>query len=271
MNYNPSEFNTIPFDNRAKQTLRQIYAVLYFMKEGLNHRQAINKAVKYFQVHDSQTIQDKCDRKFAGDIPTFVDWYKNGKILSELAKKKNLNEHDKKLFEELLAINNISSQPSLKSDISQKQGTGFGIPETSTHIESFQPSSKPDILQNKGAGFGTPETNAQVESCAVEYATKRYNSDGWKVISVENQKCGFDLICIKDGDEANVEVKGVSGRSCSFIITAGEYKQAKMNPNFFICVVTNVLIKPVAFIYPGKEFIEKFSIEPIQYKAELKA
>jgi hypothetical protein len=128
--------------------------------------------------------------------------------------------------------------------------------------------------ETEGNGiFGTYETNQQVESAAVKYVTKHYNSHGWKVISVENQKCGYDLVCTKDGDEErNVEVKGVSGKSCSFIITAGEFKQAGDNPKFFICIVTNALSSnPVPFSYSGKEFIEKFSIEPIQYKAKLKS
>jgi len=121
--------------------------------------------------------------------------------------------------------------------------------------------------------FGTYETNQQVESAAVNYVTEWYNLYGWEVTSVEDKKCGFDLICTtdKNGYEANVEVKGLSGKFCSFIITAGEVRQAESNPRFSICIVTNALSRnPILSTYSGKEFLEKFSIEPIQYKAKLK-
>ncbi len=131
--------------------------------------------------------------------------------------------------------------------------------------------SKPDKSQENGGGFGTPETNEEVESSAVRYVTKWYNSNGWEVESVENQKCGFDLICTKNGIQENVEVKGVSGKYCSFIITAGEVRQSEANPKFVICIVTNALsTNPNLYRCSGTEFLERFSIEPIQYKAKLK-
>ena len=81
-------FAKIEFNNRSLETLRQIYAVLYFMEEGAQYRDAIKKTVDYFpSVKDYQTIEDKCARKFAGYIGTFVEWYKWGKIIDKLTHK----------------------------------------------------------------------------------------------------------------------------------------------------------------------------------------
>jgi len=56
-----SEFEKIPFQNRATERLRQTYAVLYFLGNGASRREAITKASDYFpQIHDRyQTIESK--------------------------------------------------------------------------------------------------------------------------------------------------------------------------------------------------------------------
>lgn len=61
-----------------------------------------------------------------------------------------------------------------------------------------------------GAGFGNPEENKEVETAAIAFVTKLYESEGWQVVSVENEKCGFDLICTRGTTIENVEVKWIS-------------------------------------------------------------
>jgi hypothetical protein len=55
-----SQFEKIPFQNRAKERLRQIYAVLYFLSNGAARREAIRKASACFpQISDQhQTIDN---------------------------------------------------------------------------------------------------------------------------------------------------------------------------------------------------------------------
>ncbi len=119
-----------------------------------------------------------------------------------------------------------------------------------------------------GTGFGNPETNRKVERAAVSHVTQWYESRGWNVESVETQKQGYDLLCVKGADEEHVEVKGKQGDSPSFIITAGEVRQAENDSDFVICVVALALKKERKLHrYTGKEFVEKFNLSPIAYRA----
>jgi MoxR-like ATPase/ribosomal protein S24E len=97
-------FEEIPFQNPAKERLKQIYAVLYYMKKGYDYKDAIKEASEHFTnvKDDYQTVQSKLTTQFAGDMNTFLEWYKSRTILSELEQKNRLNEDDKGIFEDLL-------------------------------------------------------------------------------------------------------------------------------------------------------------------------
>ena len=121
-----------------------------------------------------------------------------------------------------------------------------------------------------GAGFGDPAENKLVETAAVRAVVKRYEGSSWLVRSVERDKCGFDLECTKGGAVEQVEVKGVSGTGLCFIITAGEVKQARENPKFFLVVVTSALSpSPIITKFSGVEFGQRFDLSAIQYRAAL--
>jgi predicted HNH restriction endonuclease len=108
-----SQFERIPFQNLAKERLRQIYAVLYFLSNGATRREAIFKASDYFpQIHDRyQTIESKISTQIGVSLDTFFEWYKNGTSLSELIPRLKLNEHDRGLFAELLDASEPEPQP----------------------------------------------------------------------------------------------------------------------------------------------------------------
>jgi hypothetical protein len=122
----------------------------------------------------------------------------------------------------------------------------------------------------QGAGFGRPETNEKVERAAVKHVTKSYVLQGWKVRSVEREKCGFDLVCTKDRTEKHVEVKGVQGGVVSFIITRGERRKANVDPDFVLCVVTLALSRErKLWCYNAEEIESVFHFEPLAYQARL--
>jgi|AntRauTorckE6833_2_1112554.scaffolds.fasta_scaffold53168_1 hypothetical protein len=229
-------FSKIRFSNSAKQTLRQIYAVIYYMNNGIDHTDAINKAIDDFpSVKDYQTIADKCARRFAGNIPLFLDWYRHGLILNRLIKKFSLNDQDIQIFSELL------------------EGNIYKVSESENETDY-------------GAGFGNPEENEKVEKAAIKLVTESYENNGWAVESVESENLGFDLICSNDNYVENVEVKGISGNKEAFILTRNEYKQIKKNDKFVLCVVTNTLNKNIEIKkYRGSSISDKFSFEPLQY------
>jgi hypothetical protein len=119
-----------------------------------------------------------------------------------------------------------------------------------------------------GAGFGDAKKNQIIEQLAIRVVDKWYRLQGWSVISVESEKCGFDLRCKKDERLEEVEVKGVSGDAPTFIITAGEIRQAKSNPRFVLCIVTRTLSKrPMIHRFSGRQFLRKYRLDAVQYRA----
>lgn len=146
--------------------------------------------------------------------------------------------------------------------------------EQTLEPEPIPVQSKPFIerqIRNAGAGFGTAEKNREVEKAAISFVTKQYKSQGWEVQSVEFEKKGYDLICKKEPAEEHVEVKGVRGTERSFIVTSGEVRQARENPRSVVCVVTSALSdKPLLSCYTGQEFIEKFELEELAFRASLR-
>lgn len=123
-----------------------------------------------------------------------------------------------------------------------------------------------------GAGFGNPETNRRVETAAINFVTEWYESKGWSVNSVEMKKCGYDLLCTKNGSEEHVEVKGVQSIEPAFIITANEVRQAQSDPHFYICVVASALTNSKKLHrLSGEEFISRYDIAPLAFRASRKA
>ena len=136
--------------------------------------------------------------------------------------------------------------------------------------ENFE--KKFEKFVRKGAGFGNPETNKKVERSAIAAVKKDYELKGWKVKSVETNKCGYDLLCTKRSDENHVEVKGVQGNFPAFIITSAEVKKAENDNDFMICAVTSALsANPKIQSYTGQEFIKKFDRKPLAFRATLRA
>jgi len=154
----------------------------------------------------------------------------------------------------------------------QRHETDAGFSGDITNL-SFKKTEKAFAeFARKGAGFGNPETNKKVETAAIAYVSSKYEFEGWKVESVEAKKCGYDLLCTKRSKELHVEVKGVQGSSCAFIITPNEKRQAEITNNFVICIVTSTLSKkPQMHSYTGIEFLKKFNLRSLSFYAELKS
>ncbi|NOU74701.1 DUF3883 domain-containing protein [Paenibacillus sp. LMG 31458] len=120
-----------------------------------------------------------------------------------------------------------------------------------------------------GAGFGSPPQNKLVEEAAINEVINFYTENGWDVVSVERDRCGYDLVCTNGLKREDVEVKGVSGSSCNFILTAGELRQANNNSNFVLCVVVNALSDPIIYRFNGEDIESNFSIEAVSYRLKL--
>ena len=89
------------FDNRAKETLRQIYSVIYYMQRNYDFADAVRRTKDNLNI-THQTVDDKCARRFAGTVEIFQRWYRNGEILERLRNHFHLSFDDYKVFEKLL-------------------------------------------------------------------------------------------------------------------------------------------------------------------------
>lgn len=109
-------------------------------------------------------------------------------------------------------------------------------------------------VDSQGAGFGDPLTRAVVEKAAVVAVTEQFRSAGYDVVSVERDRCGWDLTCTgQDGSVARVEVKGVSGPKPSVLLTRNEHRSAAQDEGWVLAVVTNALRKPRVTIYTADQ------------------
>jgi Protein NO VEIN, C-terminal len=123
-------------------------------------------------------------------------------------------------------------------------------------------------ISSTGAGFGDPEENRKVEQAAVRIVSEWYRKEGWQVKSVEAQRCGFDLLCERDGTEVHVEVKGAAGSERRFIVTAGELRHASDDDRCILALVTDALTEhPNLEHWSAPSFRNEFDFEPIQYWA----
>lgn len=130
-----------------------------------------------------------------------------------------------------------------------------------------QSKSKP-ASSKRGGGFGNSENNALVEAAAVAAAKRHLRKQGYKVHSREREKIGYDLDATKGTKQLHVEVKGISGQECCFIITQNEVATARIDPFFRLLVVTCARSpRPVISEFQGSELDSRFGLTPISFFA----
>ena len=102
----PGKVYSLPdlnFENSKKETLRQIYSVIFYMKSNdPDFPNAVRWTMETLNVNDYQTVCDKCARRFAGTADSFKDWYVSGDILQKLDMKFGLSPNDFMIFKGLL-------------------------------------------------------------------------------------------------------------------------------------------------------------------------
>jgi hypothetical protein len=143
--------------------------------------------------------------------------------------------------------------------------------ETRLGSSSYDNDDELGQLSGVGAGFGDAAKNKEVEQAAVACVRCLYEAEGWYVESVEAKKIGYDLLCRRGMAEEHVEVKGVQGEIASFIITEGEYRRAKEDPDFVLYVLTRALTKQAQLKrFAAKSLLYDFAFIPISYRAVFK-
>jgi hypothetical protein len=118
----------------------------------------------------------------------------------------------------------------------------------------------------QGSGFGAFKLNLEVERAAVAVVTKRLKLEGWRVTSVEANKCGYDLLCERGSRERHIEVKGTTAAVSSCILTENEMRSAKADSNWELVIVADVLERPRLNFCSGRDMDTRFNAEPIAYR-----
>lgn len=118
-----------------------------------------------------------------------------------------------------------------------------------------------------GAGFGDAVKNRAVELAAMRKVIEHFNS--WEHIDVSAKKVGWDITLTRGAEERHIEVKGVSGRQPSVLLTRNEVRTAADDSLWSLVVVTQALVAPVVHEY-GRDAVTK-AATPYVYRAELPA
>jgi len=120
-----------------------------------------------------------------------------------------------------------------------------------------------------GGGFGDPEQNLRVMLAAVGAMKRDYRSRGWAVQSMEAEKLGYDLQCSRGSIVHHVEVKGIAGTDCSFVVTANEKGKALTDPAFRLIAVTRALEakRRELLRFTGSKFLGEFRFAPLSFMA----
>ena len=95
---------------------------------------------------------------------------------------------------------------------------------------------------------------------------KFYRGRGYEVSSVERDRTGYDLLCMKGRAKLFVEVKGVRGSRRSFFMTRRELSVCTENPRFILALVTRALsARALVTPWSAREFLEQFDATPATY------
>lgn len=112
------------------------------------------------------------------------------------------------------------------------------------YIERNNKNKKP--LQRKVDVF----KKQQVEISAIETTIKYFEGLDYIVISKEKDNLGWDLEASNINETLLLEVKGLSGNTCSIDLTPNEYKNSiDKKEHYKVCIVTNSLTKPKLEIF----------------------
>lgn len=131
--------------------------------------------------------------------------------------------------------------------------------------ENLEAKSEQITVSARGAGFGDPETNRKVEIAAMNAVIAHYA--GWTHDDVSLDKCGWDITFTQGSMEVHAEVKGVSGRKPTILLTRNEFRAAERDSLWRLVVVTRALVAPSVHEFDREIAIE--ASEPYVYRARL--
>lgn len=120
--------------------------------------------------------------------------------------------------------------------------------------------------------FPSNEHIRKVEKAAIDFVWKHFESRRYIVTDRQADKVGYDLEAVSGRTKLLLEVKGTSGSTPFGYITRNELAKSRgaVAADWRMCMVTNALKRPKLTVLTAREFLTKFSLEPICYRAVLK-
>jgi len=120
--------------------------------------------------------------------------------------------------------------------------------------------------------FPTTEHTRKVEMAAIAFVWRHFEGRRYTMTDRQSERVGYDLEAVLARSKLLLEVKGTSGRTPHAYITSNELAKARgaSGADWRMCMVTDALTKPKLTVLTAKEFLKKFSLEPICYRAVLK-
>lgn len=115
------------------------------------------------------------------------------------------------------------------------------------YIENYSADKK---FLSKHAIQVNAEARKQVEEAAVDYVTKQYEAQGYKVKSREKENLGWDLDAWQGKIKLKLEVKGLAQSTISVHITQNEHSEMMADKdNYRLCVVINAVKAPQLIVF----------------------
>ena len=115
------------------------------------------------------------------------------------------------------------------------------------YIENYSADKK---FVSKHAIQVNAEARKQVEEAAVDYVTKQYKAQGYKVESREKENLGWDLDAWQGKIKLKLEVKGLAQSTISVHITQNEHSEMMADKdNYRLCVVINAVKAPQLIVF----------------------
>jgi hypothetical protein len=90
----------------------------------------------------------------------------------------------------------------------------------------------------------------------------------WKLVSREKDNVGYDFDATRGQSVRHIELKGARGPMPSFPITEHEVATARVDPDWWLVVVTDALsASPRLHEWNGADFVREFSLRPLSHMA----
>jgi hypothetical protein len=118
----------------------------------------------------------------------------------------------------------------------------YGDANQTSHPGALPDESQdqPTLVVGKQGKIADPLRRKAIELQAEDVAVAHYEADGWKVQRVGQLKLGYDLKCVRDGEELHVEVKGATGQVSAVTLTPNELDHARNYPSVALAVVSGI-------------------------------